>query len=145
MRAIPYDESFALGSDFDLALRLANAGFEVPHTRSYLTLRRYHSANVTITGQSNQVSNGQLARSRSLLSFDWQRLGGLVEEAKAHNEEIYCRNQLSIDNIAELIPGYSGAWRIYVPISALETRLAEAAIAIEEAIEDSGRSRADCR
>ncbi len=119
MRAIPYDESFALGSDFDLALRLANNGFEVPHTNSYLTLRRYHSANVTITGQANQVSNGVSARSRTLASLDWQRLGGLEEEAKSHDDEVYCRNQMSIDSIADLIPGYSGAWRIYAPISAL--------------------------
>ena len=119
MRAVPYDESFALGSDFDLALRLANNGFEVPHTNSYLTLRRYHSANVTITGQASQVSNGAAARSRTLASLDWQRLGGLDEEAKSHNEEVYCRNQMSIDSIADLIPGYSGSWQIYVPISVL--------------------------
>jgi glycosyltransferase involved in cell wall biosynthesis len=119
MRAVPYDESFALGSDFDLALRLANNGFEVPHTNSYLTLRRYHSANVTITGQSNQVSNGQLARSRTLASFDWQRIKGLEDEAKARNGDVYCRNQMSIESLAELIPGYSGHWQIYVPVSAL--------------------------
>ena len=103
MRAVPYDESFALWSDFDFALRLANNGFEVAHSNSYLTLRRYHSANVTITGQVSQVSNGASARSRTLGSLDWQRLGGLDDEAKSHNEEVYCRNQMSIDSIADLI------------------------------------------
>jgi glycosyltransferase involved in cell wall biosynthesis len=126
MRAMPYDESFALGSDFDLALRLANNGFEVPHTNSYLTLRRYHSANVTITGQSNQVSNGALARSRTLASFDWQRIKGLEEEAKTRNGDIYCRNQMSIDSLAELIPGYSGQWQVYVPVAALTSSSAGA-------------------
>jgi glycosyltransferase involved in cell wall biosynthesis len=131
MRAVPYDESFALGSDFDLALRLANNGFDVPHTNSYLTLRRYHSANVTITGQSNQVSNGALARSRTLASFDWQRIKGLEDEAKARNADIYCRNQMSIDSLAELIPGYSGHWQIYVPVSALTATKESAADVID--------------
>ena len=65
------------------------------------------------------MSNGAAARSRALASLDWQRLGGLDEEAKSHNEEVYCRNQMSIDSIAGLIPGYSGSWQIYVPISVL--------------------------
>ena len=119
LRAVPYDENFALGSDFDLALRLANNGFEIAHTNSYLTLRRYHSNNVTITGQANQVSNGVLARSRATQSFSWDKVGGLQQVAKANDGEIYCRNQLSIDSIAELVPGYTGAWQIYVPITTL--------------------------
>lgn len=119
LRAVPYDETFALGSDFDLALRLANLGFDIRHTNTYVTLRRYHSANVTITGQSNQVSNGASARSRALASFSWQKLPGLEEAAKKANADVYCRNQMSIDSLAELIPGYSGTWQIYVPIAAI--------------------------
>lgn len=119
LRAVPYDENFALGSDFDLALRLANNGFEIAHTNSYLTLRRYHSANVTITGQSNQVSNGVAARSRALASFDWQRHTGLEQEAKAGNGEVYCRNQMSLNTLSSLVPDYVGNWQIYVPIGAL--------------------------
>jgi GT2 family glycosyltransferase len=119
MRAVPYDEAFALGSDFDLALRLANNGFEVPHTNSYLTLRRYHSTNVTITGQSNQVSNGATARSRALASFDWQRIAGLEQDAKTRNAELYCRNQMSLNTLAGLIPPYVGSWQVFVPIGAL--------------------------
>lgn len=119
MRAVPYDESFQLGSDLDLALRLANNGFDVVHTGTYLTLRRFHSTNVTITGQSNQVSGGATARSRVLASFDWARIGGLEEEAKANDAEVYCRNPMSIDSLAELIPGYTGSWRVLVPVAAL--------------------------
>lgn len=119
LKAVPYDESYALGSDFDLALRLANNGFEVPHTNTYLTLRRYHSTNVTITGQSNQVSNGAAARSRALGSFDWQRVGGIEQEAKAANADAYCRNQMSIEAISELLPKYVGNWQLFVPIGAL--------------------------
>lgn len=119
MRAVPYDESFQLGSDLDLALRLANNGFDVVHTGTYLTLRRFHSTNVTITGQSNQASSGATARSRVLASFDWTRLGGLDEEAKANDAEVYCKNPMSIDSLAELIPGYTGSWRVLVPVSAL--------------------------
>ena len=119
MRAVPYDESYALGSDFDLALRLANNGFEVPHTNSFLTLRRYHSANVTITGQSNQVSNGAAARSRALASFDWQRVAGLEELAKTKNADTWCRNQISLNSLSGLIPEYVGNWQVFVPIGAL--------------------------
>ncbi|WP_421760476.1 glycosyltransferase [Devosia sp.] len=119
MRAVPYDESFQLGSDLDLALRLANNGFDVVHTGTYLTLRRFHSTNVTITGQSNQVSGGATARSRVLASFDWARIGGLEEEAKANDAEVYCRNPMSIDSLAEMIPGYTGSWRVLVPVAAL--------------------------
>lgn len=119
MRAVPYDESFQLGSDLDLALRLANNGFDIVHTGTYLTLRRFHSTNVTITGQSNQVSGGATARSRVLASFDWARIGGLEEEAKANDAEVYCRNPMSIDSLAELIPGYTGSWRVLVPVAAL--------------------------
>lgn len=119
LRAVPYDEAFALGSDFDLALRLANLGFDIRHTGTYLTLRRFHSANVTITGQSNQVSNGLYARNRVNATFSWDALKGVEEEAKKRNDEIYCRNTMSIDSLAELIPGYTGRWQIYVPIAAL--------------------------
>ena len=122
LRAVPYDEAFALGSDFDLALRTAGLGFRVLHTGSYLTLRRFHSANVTITGQSNQVTNGLVARNRTTATFPWNRHKGIEEAARKINEEVYCRNQMSIDSLAELIPGYSGHWQIYVPISALSRR-----------------------
>lgn len=119
LRAVRYDESYALGSDLDLALRLANNGFEVAHTGSYLTLRRYHSTNVTITGQANQVSNGAAARTRLLSSFDWQKLPGIEQAAKAQNSEIYCRNQISLGSLSELLPDYVGVWQLFVPLGAL--------------------------
>lgn len=119
MRAVPYDEAFALGSDFDLALRMASLGLEIRHTGTYLTLRRFHSANVTITGQSNQVSNGLAARSRTTASFAWSRQKGIEDAARTLDAEVYCRNPMSIDSLADLIPGYSGRWRIYAPVAAL--------------------------
>ncbi|MDB5622562.1 MAG: kfoC [Devosia sp.] len=132
LRAVPYDEAFALGSDLDLALRLATLGFSVGHTNTYVTLRRYHSTNVTITGQSNQVSNGATARSRALATYAWQKIEALTDLAKANDKEAYCRNQLAIDSLAELIPGYTGQWQIYVPISAL-TSAARAPVEPERA------------
>lgn len=118
MRAVPYDEAFALGSDLDLALRMATLGFEIGHTGSFVTLRRYHSSNVTITGQANQVSNGATARTRALATYGWNKVNGVAEAAKERDKDAYCRNQLSIDTIATLIPGYSGSWQIFVPITA---------------------------
>ncbi len=128
MRAVPYDEAFALGSDFDLALRMGSLGFDIRHTNSFLTLRRYHSANVTITGQSNQVSNGLAARARANMSFSWSRQKGIEDAAKKLDGDVYCRNQMSIDSLAELIPGYTGTWQLFVPLSALSRDSARHAI-----------------
>ena len=118
MRAVPYDEAFALGSDLDLALRMAALGFEVGHTRSYLTLRRFHASNVTITGQSNQVSNGLTARSRVLGTFGWDKEGAISVRAKEKDNEVYCTNTMSLDTLLEHLPGYAGVWHLFVPASA---------------------------
>ncbi|WP_173088771.1 glycosyltransferase [Devosia sp. 1635] len=118
LQALPYDEAFSLGSDLDLALRMAVMGFEIGHTGSFVTLRRYHSSNVTITGTARQASNGQTARTRVVNTYGWNKNEGLAQKAKESDNEVYCRNQLSIDTLAELIPGYVGQWQIYVPISA---------------------------
>lgn len=119
LKAVPYDEAFALGSDFDLALRLANLGFEIAHTNTFVTLRRYHTTNVTITGQSNQVSNGVSARSRVHETFSWQAIDGLTELAKKNDGAAYCRNQMSLDVIVQRLPGYVGVWVLIVPVAAI--------------------------
>ena len=118
LRALPYDEAFSLGSDLDLALRMGVMGFEIGHTGTFVTLRRYHSTNVTITGTARQASNGQTARTRALASYGWNKNEGLVQKAKEGDNELYCRNQLSIDSLAELLPPYVGQWQVFVPISA---------------------------
>ena len=79
MRAVPYDEAFDLGSDLDLAMRMAAMGLDVAHTRSYLVLRRFQSANVTLTGQSDQVSNGLAARARIAYRMARNDWGGRSE------------------------------------------------------------------
>jgi hypothetical protein len=105
---------------------MASLGVDVRHTGTYLTLRRFHSANVTITGQSNQVSNGLAARNRTAASFAWSRQKGIEEAARALDAEVYCRNPMSIDSLADLIPGYSGRWRVYAPVAALASSAAPA-------------------
>lgn len=119
LRAVPYDESFALGSDLDLALRMATLGLEIGHTNSYVTLRRYHSTNVTITGTSNQASNGAAARARALSTYGWNNVPALEKAAKEEDGEIYCRNQMSLDTLVEVMPSYAGEWCVYVPLSDL--------------------------
>lgn len=133
MRAVPYDESFALGSDLDLALRMATLGFEIGHTGTYVTLRRYHSTNVTITGTSNQASNGATARARALSTYGWTQQANLKKAAETTDGELYCRNQMSLDTLMDHMPDYTGEWQIYVPLAALSgTPAAVPAIANDE-------------
>ncbi|WIJ24028.1 glycosyltransferase [Devosia sp. RR2S18] len=122
MQTVPYDEAFALGSDLDLALRMALMGFRIEHTGSYVTLRRYHSSNVTITGTANQASNGQTARTRALNTYCWNKDAGLRERAKEIDKEVYCRNQMSFDTIVSKLPDYAGVWQIYIPITAFKAQ-----------------------
>lgn len=138
MKAVRYDEAFALGSDLDLALRMAALGFEIGHTNTFVTLRRYHSSNVTITGTANQVSNGATARARALSTYAWNKQAGLTEAAKQKDKDAYCRNQMSFDTIADLLPGYVGEWQIYAPLEALQDRTApeSSAEAVSEATSD---------
>ena len=124
MRAVPYDAAFALGSDLDLALRMAALGFEIAHTGTYLTLRRFHSSNVTLTGQANQVSNGMSARSRVATTFAWDKAADIVSNAKKNDGEVYCTNAMTLDTLLGLIPSYVGVWQLFVPVSALGSHAA---------------------
>lgn len=119
MRAIGYDESFDLGSDFDLALRMAKAGIEVEHTHSIVLLRRFHTKNVTLTGMSNQVSNGALARRRLVQTLDPAYLKQLNDRAKAHSRPIYCNNRIGPERLVEMLPRYVGVWRLHFPIAGI--------------------------
>ena len=119
LRQIRYDESLALGSDLDLALRMANAGVRVAHTRSHVILRRFHAANVTVTGLSHQVTNGERSRRRLQDSLGSAMCEELAARAKASDERVYCRNRMDLQHIIEKLPGYAGAWRLHFPISEL--------------------------
>ncbi len=119
MRAVPYDESFALGSDLDLALRMAALGCEIGHTGSYVTLRRFHASNVTLTGQPSQVSNGLAARSRVAATFAWDKAENIAAVAKLTDSEIHCANMMSLETLLKFIPRYAGVWQLFVPVSAL--------------------------
>ncbi len=116
MQAIRYDESFSVGSDLDLALRMANMGCRIEHTGSYLTLRRFHHENVTITNLGGQLSVGQRARHRIGETFgngyEWR----LKETAKKAPPAV-CRNGISKDFVIGLIPRYTGVWRLLVSLN----------------------------
>mgnify|MGYP001324756339 CR=1 FL=1 len=55
----PYNESFAFGSDYDMNLRIAEAGVRLDHTGSYLIVRRMHDRNVTVTNKAEQKKTGR--------------------------------------------------------------------------------------
>jgi len=119
LRALGYDESLDLGSDLDLAIRSAAMGLRVPHTGSYVVLRRFHAANVTITGQGNQTLNGRRARNRLEAAFNPQLRACLLELAEASDSEQPCRNHLSLEQLTDMMPDYAGEWRLALPIDQL--------------------------
>ena len=63
----PYNEDFAYGSDYDMNLRIAEAGVRLDHTGSYLIVRRMHDRNVTVTNTDEQKTTG---RSSAILHRD---------------------------------------------------------------------------
>lgn len=54
LRAVKYDEAFASGSDYNLALRLMKSGIKLEHCNDIVLLRRLHHRQVTVTDQSIQ-------------------------------------------------------------------------------------------
>lgn len=119
LRALPYDESLDLGSDLDLALRMAAMGMRIAHTGSFVTLRRFHAANVTITGTGNQLMKGIRARERLWASFSRRCQDELRAQATEPDPDADCRNHLSMDELAHLLPGYVGEWRLALPVDAI--------------------------
>lgn len=119
MRQFQYDENCHVGSDFDLAVRMANMGIVVEHTGTFVTLRRFHYSNVTITDLVDQQTVGVNARTRTLETLGPAMEKKLREQVKTAKTSIWCRNKLSKDQIAAMIPGYCGVWRLLVPLSAL--------------------------
>lgn len=122
MQAVPYDESFKVGSDLDMALRMTNMGFRVAHTESYVTLRRFHAVNVTVTDLAGQVNNGAEARTRIGETFGLEYELRLRDLGKQVEPKVPCRNALSKDQVIAMIPGYCGRWRLLVPLSTLGKR-----------------------
>ncbi len=134
LRAVPYDEALQLGSDWDLALRAGALGLRFLHTGSYVTLRRFHTSNVTLTGSSNQVSTGLMSRSRTWALYGSEQRRALVEMAKESDELLECRNDLSIDDLLHLLPDYVGTWRLLLPFASLGTTLPDGQTPLLEAV-----------
>jgi glycosyltransferase involved in cell wall biosynthesis len=124
LRKFRYDEGLKLGSDLDLALRMASAGLRIAHTHSYVVLRRFHATNVTVTGLSNQVTNGQKSRRRLEDSLGPALAQKLAASAKTADRPAYCRNRFGRQRIIEMMPPYAGTWRLCFPLSALSPNVA---------------------
>lgn len=120
MRAVPYDESFQFGSDWDLAARMTALGLDIAHTGTFVTLRRYHDSNVTFTGTWNQKSNGARALGRLWSNYNPRRRDGLIAAAKSEDKDVRCSNDLSGLEILSLLPPYVGQWRLALPFDRLQ-------------------------
>ncbi|HUV33253.1 MAG TPA: glycosyltransferase, partial [Devosiaceae bacterium] len=119
LRAVRYDESFVTGSDWDLALRMANLGLKVGHTGSYVTLRRWHTENVTFTRAAEQTENGRYARRRIAESLGDRTMTALKNALETQTFEPACANLSSQDEMLAALPSYVGVWRLTVPVSSL--------------------------
>ncbi len=119
MRHFRYDESSRIGSDFDLAIRMANMGCRIEHTGSYVTLRRFHTANVTITDLADQRMVGVDARARVSETLGNAFSNRLREIAREGKNRVACRNSMPAGEVLPRLPGYVGIWRLLVPLSQL--------------------------
>ncbi len=56
----PYDENYSYGTDYIMNLEIARAGHKLDHTGSYILLRRFHGANVTLTNAGEQKNTARV-------------------------------------------------------------------------------------
>jgi glycosyltransferase involved in cell wall biosynthesis len=82
LAACPYDEGFAFGSDYEMNLRLAEAGHRLNHTGDYLIVRRLHGSNVTLHRKREQRTVGARAATRILAGLDEAAVTRMREEAE---------------------------------------------------------------
>ncbi len=113
-----YDETFRVGSDYDLALRMASMGCTIEHTGTYVTLRRFHEGNVTLSDLSGQITNGTGARQRVRDSLGNRYAVRLRDSMKKPPPPVSCR-PVDRDGLLDMLPGYSGVWRLLVPLGEL--------------------------
>jgi glycosyltransferase involved in cell wall biosynthesis len=118
LRHFRYDEDSRVGSDFDLAIRMASMGCQFAHTGSYVTLRRFHATNVTVIDHGDQRSVGITSRAKVGETLGDEYEHRLREIAK-DKTSIICRNAMSADEVVALLPAYIGTWRLLVPLSDL--------------------------
>jgi glycosyltransferase involved in cell wall biosynthesis/predicted O-methyltransferase YrrM len=103
---LPYNEDYAYGSDYDLNLRLVEAGYRLNHTGTYVILRRIHGANVTTTDRelqrhASRVSSG--ARVAALAEADRRRMQEEARQAR----EVEIRHP-PVAELRRLFPGALG-------------------------------------
>lgn len=60
MRRLGYETSFRGGSDFNLAFRLANAGYRLNHCGDYVILRRVHAESLTCQSKDKQKLSARI-------------------------------------------------------------------------------------
>ena len=56
----PYDEHYSYGTDYVMNLEISRAGHRLNHTGTYILLRRFHGANVTITNSGEQQNTARV-------------------------------------------------------------------------------------
>lgn len=61
LQAVPYDESFRSGSDYNLAVRLVRSGAKLNHSGQYVLMRRLHAGQITATDSPIQKTAGTVS------------------------------------------------------------------------------------
>lgn len=78
----PYNEQIPYGSDYDLAVRMAEAGHKMVHVGSYMMLRRIHVGNVTTTDTTSQRGAAREAVATLVAGIPADRAAQMRAEAK---------------------------------------------------------------
>ncbi len=82
MRRLGYERSFRGGSDYNLAFRLAHAGYRLGHCGDYLILRRVHGESLTGQSQDTQKLSAQMTITPFLNNVASQVERALREQGK---------------------------------------------------------------
>lgn len=112
----PYNESYPFGSDYDMNLRVMEAGHRLNHTGDYLILRRIHGGNVTVTDGQSQRVVGRQAYERIVARLGAAEQSSLRDEAKASRP---------VPIAAEPTPDY--LWSLFPNLPPLKRRAPAAA------------------
>lgn len=110
-----YDESLALGSDYDLHIRMTLAGIRVPHSGKFHVLRRLHGASVSANGTALQRD----VADRTNAAYRYFVGGPFLAAVRANRDEgLWVTGFPSIREMLGYLPSAFGAFRIDLDLEA---------------------------
>jgi glycosyltransferase involved in cell wall biosynthesis len=112
---LPYDESLALGSDYDLHIRMTLAGMRVPHSCRFHVLRRLHGASVSANGTALQRD----VADRTNAAYKYFVGGPFLAAVRANSDGgIWVTGFPSVREMLRYLPSAFGSFRIDLDLEA---------------------------